>query len=143
MLDVQPPGFGAAAAGQPGNSSLSFAERAPLVGAAGRLYVVGSDGALRVLSSSTLAEEWRWDNAFPTTAISQLNLDINRDVAQPCASGQPGVLYVAASSGAETWLYAVLVDSPGLDRNAPWPRHQHDPANTGNPATPLTPWTCP
>lgn len=141
VLEPQGPSFGAADAGQLGTAS--FADRAPVVGAGGRLYVVGSDGALRVLSSSTLAEEWRWDNAFPTTAISQLNLDINRDVGQPCGAGQPGVLYVAASSGAATWLYAVLVDSAGLDRNAPWPRHQHDPANTGNPATPLTPWTCP
>jgi hypothetical protein len=114
-----------------------------VVGASGKLYVVGSNGVLRALNAATLAEEWRWDGAFLTTAISQLNLDINRDVTNPCGTGQPGVLYVAASSSATTTLYAVLVDSAGLDRNAPWPRHQRDPSNTGNPATSLVPWTCP
>ena len=141
-LDPVVPAFGAASAGVLG--TMSLADRAAVVGRGGRLYVVGSDGVLRVLNAASLAEEWRWDSAFPTTAISQLNLDINRDTAIACATAGPsGVLYVAASTSAVTRLYAVLVDSAGLDGNAPWPRHQHDPANTGNPATSLAPWTCP
>ena len=136
------PSFGAIAT-QNLSGTASFSERAALLGKGGHLYVVGSDGTLRVLNSMTMAEEWRWDSAFPTTKVSPLNMDINRDALDPCGPGQPGVLYVAASSGAATKLYAVLVDSAGLERSAPWPRHQHDPANTGNPATQLTPWTCP
>src|SRR5690242_5333558 len=27
---------------------------------------------------------------------------------------------------------ATLVDSPGINSKAPWPKYQHDPANTGN-----------
>lgn len=140
-LDPVTPAFGVSAAGVLG--TMSLADRATVLGRGGRLYAVGSDGVLRVSSATTLAEEWRWDSAFPTSAISQLNLDLNRDSPTPCVAGQPGVLYVAASTSAITRLYAVLVDSAGLDANAPWPRHQHDPANTGNPATSLTPWTCP
>lgn len=141
VLEPSTPSFGTADAGLL-NAAASFADRAAAVGRDGHLYVVGSDGTLRVLSTASLLEEWRWEAVFPTS-MSQLNLDINRDSMTPCAAGQPGVLYLAASSGAATRLYAVLVDSAGLDRNAPWPRHQHDPANTGNASTSLSPWTCP
>ena len=54
------------------------------------------------------------------------------------SSGVPGVLYAATTSGK---VFAVIVDSPGLDPAAPWPRYQHDARNTGNPATPIT--NCP
>jgi hypothetical protein len=122
--------------------TAQFHNFAPVLGQRGLLYLAGSDGTLHVLDATTLAEAWRWDAAFGTVALSQLNLDINRDSPAPCANGQPGVLY-AVSAGNPARLYAVLVDSQGLERTAPWPRHQHDPANTGNAATSLLPWTCP
>ena len=48
-----------------------------------------------------------------------------------------GTLYAASG----TKLYALIVDSAGLDPMAPWPKFQHDVRNTGNPATPIT--NCP
>jgi hypothetical protein len=52
--------------------------------------------------------------------------------------GPLGVLYVGSVSGS---LYALVVDSPGLDSTAPWPKYQHDVRNTGNPTTPIQ--SCP
>lgn len=120
---------------------------APLLGQGEKLYVLEKDrnasgaASLKVLSSKTLLPEWRW--RLGAELLSQLNLDIDRDAPSPCAVGQPGVLYFAANQGLVTTVYAILVDSQGVDRHAPWPRHQHDPANTGNAATTLEPWTCP
>ncbi len=127
--------------------SVRFSDRAPLLGDGGKVYVIGSDGVLRVLGALTLVEEWNWPGLFPASApaaaISQLSLDLDRSVAMPCSTSQPGVLYVASTSAGVTRLHALLVDSRGVDRLAPWPRHQHNPANTGNSATGLVPWTCP
>jgi hypothetical protein len=124
-----------------------FGKFAQAVGVGGRLYVLGRDGVVRQLNSSSLTEDWQWGSGIlpsgSDTALSQLNLDINRDSAMPCAAGQSGVLYVSGTSSNVTTLYALYVDSQGVDRNAPWPRYQHDPANTGNAATSLTPWSCP
>ncbi len=137
----------AAASAALGTSSTRFGAFAPVVGSHGKLYVVGRDGVVRALDAATLQETWTWGaGVLPANvdgAISQLNLDIDRSSATPCAAGQPGVLYVAATRSNVTTLYALLVDSQGVDRSAPWPRHQHDPANTGNPATSLAPWSCP
>ncbi len=127
--------------------SIRFSDRAPLLGEGGKVYVVGSDGVLRVLRSDTLAEEWSWSGLFPASApaaaISQLTADLDRSAAAPCSASQPGVLYVASTVGGVTKLHALLVDSRGVDALAPWPRHQHNPANTGNAFTSLTQWTCP
>ena len=49
-----------------------------------------------------------------------------------------GVLYLPSVTGS---LFAVIVDSPGLDPSAPWPKYQHDVRNTGNPTTPIQ--SCP
>jgi len=49
-----------------------------------------------------------------------------------------GSLYVGSLSGN---MFAVVVDSPGLDSTAPWPKYQHDVRNTGNPTTPIQ--SCP
>ena len=138
--------FSGADAGGP-LGSAQFGNAAPLLGKGNKLYIVGDDGALRVLDRTTLTQQWAWTGVLPASApagsISALNIDINRSVAVPCGPGQPGVLYVAATKAGVTSLFAVLVDSQGIDDVAPWPRHQHDPANTGNAATSLAPWTCP
>jgi hypothetical protein len=124
-----------------------LSDRSPVFGQGGKLYVLGRTGRLHVLNAASLLEEWSWavplPGPFTAQSFSQLNLDVDRAAAAPCANGQPGVLYLSASSADVTRLYAILVDSAGVDRNAPWPKYQHDPANTGNPATPLTPYSCP
>jgi hypothetical protein len=79
--------------------------------------------------------------AFTPGAVSPA-LDVWRDRALSKQCARPlGVLYVATRNDAS--LQAIIVDSPGLDGTAPWPRFHHDNANTGNPQTPLTPWACP
>lgn len=139
----------AAFSGAQSTSSLSasalLSGTAPLVGDGSNAYVMGDDSVLRVVDSVTLALQWTWNPFFgqaAPTAVSQLNIDLNRDVAAPCASNAPGVLYLSASNGANTKVYALLVDSQGIPRTAAWPRYQHDPGNTGNAATDLTPWSC-
>jgi outer membrane protein assembly factor BamB len=124
-------------------SPSTFTTSAPLVGEGGLAYILGHDGVLHVVDTATMMERWSWTNgSIPATGLSQLNIDVNRDVADPCKAGEPGVLYFSASSASSTKVYALLVDSQGVPRTAAWPRYQHDPGNTGNAATDLTPWSC-
>jgi hypothetical protein len=120
--------------------------RAPLLGEGGKLYVVGDDQVLRVLSGSPLSEEWNVPGGaggiLGDTAVTQLALDVTRSGTTKVCT-RPGVLYVAAANSGTARLYAFIVDSRGLDRNAPWPKHQHDNANTGNPGTDNSAWSCP
>ena len=67
-----------------------------------------------------------------------MNLDCSRSSDGGVMSGMPGVLYAASQDGK---VFAILVDSTGLDPSAPWPKYQHDSRNTGNPGTPIT--VCP
>jgi len=99
-----------------------------------------SANVLYALDAAGPSEEWHW--TAPGAISVQLNLDKNRDAAHPCALGQPGVLYVV-TAGTQTTVYAILVDSPGIDGSAPWPRYQHDPGSTGNSGTSLAAWACP
>jgi hypothetical protein len=123
-------------------TGFNLSENAPVVGAGGHLY--SAAGGRLYVYDTTPAPEWYWDvPGAPSEGVAaQLNLDKNRDAANPCASGQPGVLYVVTSAGAQTLVYAILVDSQGVESRAPWPRYQHNPGNTGNRATGLAPWVC-
>ena len=48
----------------------------------------------------------------------------------------PGTLYVIGpGTGA---VYAIIVDSKGLDTFALWPKFQHDTRNTASSAVPVT-----
>ena len=98
-------------------------------------------GRLSVVNLATGAVEWTAANAFLPGAVSPA-LDVLRDraLAKQCSRGS-GLLYVAVRN--DSALTAVVVDSAGLDTTSPWPRFHHDNGNTGNPETPLTPWTCP
>lgn len=51
----------------------------------------------------------------------------------------PGVLYVPGNNGT---LYAIIVDSRGLDTRAKWPKWQRDPRNSGNADVPLAQFAC-
>jgi outer membrane protein assembly factor BamB len=108
---------------------------APVVAKNDRLYTLNTQGRVTAWTASTLAPLWNVD--LPTApGTASPTLDCRRDAAGQAVTG-PGTLYIPAA----TRLYAFIVDSPGLDPNAPWPKFQHDARNTGNPATPITP--CP
>lgn len=112
---------------------------APVIAKNNRLYTFSTSGtAGRVVArvASTLALQWDLENIpvvdNPDAFVSP-TLDCHRDATGQVTAGL-GTLYIAAG----TKLYAFVVDSPGLDPNAPWPKYQHDVRNTGNPATPIT-----
>ena len=69
------------------------------------------------------------------------NLDCARDAAGALVPGRPGTLYAVGRKTGK--LYAVIVDSPGLEGGAHWPRFQHDPRNSGAADTPATEYSCP
>jgi hypothetical protein len=115
---------------------------APVLGGNGLAYLVSPvTGRLSVVNIGTGQVEWSVANAFTPGAVSPaLDVVRNRMLAKQCARGL-GVLYIAALNDAA--LTALVVDSPGLDGTSPWPRFHHDNGNTGNPETPLSPWSCP
>jgi hypothetical protein len=127
-------------------SSVDLSLRTPVLGEGGLTYVIGGDQTLRVLSGTPAVEEWTWASGSGgiqgSGGISQLAIDVSRNTGTKICTS-PGVLYVAAAQGGEARLYALIVDSRGLDQGAPWPKYQHDNANTGNPATSLSSWSCP
>ncbi len=117
-----------------------------ILGAGGLGYLNEQSSMVSVRSLTTLATRW----SIPTRLAmlpSMMSLDVARDSvgAKVCTAG--GVLYgldfVNTGNGPVPILTAIDVDSPGLDPNDPWPLPLHDPANTANAATPLTPWSCP
>lgn len=114
---------------------------APVLGANGLIYTVSpTTGRLSAVNMSGAVV---WSTvALQTGAVSPA-LDVLRDRstrAKQCGRGL-GVLYVAARN--DSALTAIIVDSLGLDRNAPWPRFRHDNGSTGNPESLLTAWSCP
>jgi hypothetical protein len=78
-------------------------------------------------------------------------LDVYRDSAgnKVCPTGTAttrpplGVLYTLTKNGSTATLTAIIVDSPGLDPMAPWPKYQRDNGNTGNINSDISFWTCP
>lgn len=124
-------------------------EVAPVLGP-GLVYLVGRGGGLSVRRQSDLSELWAGSIASLSGAgaVGQLALDVYRDGSGakqcPQSTGRNlGVLYVLTKSGATATLRAVIVDSPGLDSSAPWPKYQRDNGNTGNINSDLSAWTCP
>jgi hypothetical protein len=114
----------------------------PLLGEGNLVYLLTSTGKLSVRRVSDLTEVWGGNVVSAATAAAQLALDVYRGTGTRC--GKPlGVLYVLTKQGATATLTAVLVDSRGLQADAPWPKYQRDNANTGNLSQPLAPWTCP
>ena len=123
-----------------GGTTLGMA--APVLGGNGLAYMVSpATGRLSVVNVATGQLEWTQPNAFTPGAVSPA-LDVVRDrmLMKQCGRGI-GLLYVAVRN--DSAVTAVIVDSPGLDGTSPWPRFHHDNGNTGNPETPLTPWSCP
>jgi hypothetical protein len=110
----------------------------PVLGGDGTLYTLslsGGTGALMARSATDFSPRWSLDQVRGTNG-NELSLDCARDAAGVQIPDRPGVLYVP--SYYDRRLYAVVVDSPGPDASAAWPKFQHDARNTGNPATPVT-----
>lgn len=100
----------------------------PVLGANGLVYAVANNGNVAAVDQSTMAVRWTrilTGLATPGQVQASATLDCNRD--KP--SSGTGVYYFATSTG---WLVGYIVDSPGLDPTAPWPKYQHDARNTGN-----------
>jgi hypothetical protein len=117
--------------------SVGTLRGAPVVAKNDRLYTFNNQGRLAAWVASTLAPLWYVEVApGPPTADASPTLDCRRDASGQAVAGL-GTVYVPAA----TKLYAFVVDSSGLDPNAPWPKFQHDARNTGNPDTPIT--NCP
>lgn len=116
----------------------------PVIGAGGLIYAVGLNGRLTVRSATDLSEAWFAPLGIPGAgSVSQSALDVYRGAngAKDCTKPL-GVLYVTTRVGAAATLRAILVDSKGLDRTAPWPKYQRDNANTGNIDLSKDFWTC-
>jgi hypothetical protein len=108
----------------------------PVVAAGALIYTVSLDGQLQ-LRTLDLTLQWAERISSNGAFRASPTIDCVRDSGVPI-SAKTGVLYAASQGGA---LFAVIVDSPGLDATAPWPKYQHDIRNTGNPNTPIS--SCP
>jgi hypothetical protein len=103
----------------------------PVAGEGGLLYLATFGGALEVRTApSTL--DWAGSLGAGESFLGSPTVGCGP------AGSSLGVLYVGSTSGN---FFAVIVDSRGLDRTAPWPKYQHDVRNTGNPTTPIQ--SCP
>ncbi|SEU24957.1 PQQ-binding-like beta-propeller repeat protein [Stigmatella erecta] len=122
------------------SSGVGILRGAPVIGRGGNLYTVNTDGEVRAwMPSSATPLTPLWGTKIESGAGDGTNisptLDCLRDPSgQAVVNARVGVLYVTA----ETKIHAFIVDSPGLDPDAPWPKYQHDARNTGNPATLIT-----
>jgi hypothetical protein len=116
-------------------SNVGTLRGAPVVGKNDRLYTLNDAGRVTAWTASTLAQQWSVD-VTPVVTASTVSptLDCRRNATGQPAAG-PGTLYIAAA----TKLYAFIVDSPGLETGAPWPKFQRDARNTGNPGGSGTP----
>ena len=116
---------------------------APILGQGGRLFALAENGALSEWSmASPPVRGWTAPlDPGPAPAFeASPTLDCARDAAGLIVAGRPGTLYAASRSGK---LYAVIVDSRGIDASAAWPKYQKDPRNSGNATTALAEFSCP
>jgi hypothetical protein len=117
------------------NTSVGTLQAAPVLGRNGLLYTVNTGGQVQAWAADTLSS--RWEVSLPgNPQFASPTLDCLRDATTGAqvAGASVGVLYVPIGAN----LHAIIVDSPGLDTAAPWPKYQHDARNSGNPATPIT-----
>jgi hypothetical protein len=85
------------------------------------------------MGTSTLYYSWQTD-----MLDSNLFANIEGPTTVDCnhVTGRGGVSYGVDNAGR---LHAVIIDTPGLDTAAAWPKYQRDPANSGNPFPDLLP----
>jgi outer membrane protein assembly factor BamB len=119
-VDAETSSFGSFPTTTPGATT-------PVLGAGGFVYAVSNEGNVVAVDATSMAVRWRRNLGLANAGqvVASATLDCNR--TKP-GSGT-GVYYFVTTGG---WLVAYVVDSPGLDTNAPWPKYQHDARNTGN-----------
>ncbi|WP_434391122.1 PQQ-binding-like beta-propeller repeat protein [Melittangium boletus] len=116
---------------------------APVLGATGTLYTASATGTatdvgeVSAWRADNLALHWKLNDSVGRAQVSPA-LDCSRQPDGAPMAQDKGILYVPAIDG---HLYALVVDSPGLDKTAPWPKYQHDARNSGNFSSPIT--NCP
>jgi len=108
----------------------------PTISAGGVVVVFSTDGRITFRSPEG-ALMWSALIDGVQDFVASPTMDCARD-SGVAAGSATGPLYVGTTGGS---LYALVVDSPGLDSTAPWPKYQHDVRNTGNPTTPIQ--SCP
>jgi hypothetical protein len=106
----------------------------PVLGQGGFVYTVDQAGNV-VTWDTGLTQHWSF---APAAAPATLNLDCARDSSGNLLP-RPGVLLIASNTGT---LYAIVVDSVGIDNLAPWPMAQHDPRHSGSAGTNLSEFIC-
>lgn len=113
---------------------------APVIGADGGIvYAVTTNGFVHAVNAITMEPLWTMPRppgnpVFDTSPT----IDCARKAGE--TTGGPGTLYVMGRATGS--LYALIVDSRGLDHRAPWPKFQNDVRNSGFPdgvATPICP----
>ncbi|MBS1153473.1 MAG: cell surface protein [Myxococcaceae bacterium] len=123
------------------STTLSYRYTAPTVGLVSATPAVGAGAVIYAASNAgyvyafdnTLNELWKI--SLGTSFDTSPALDCGPRLADGGVNPGPGTLYLAGTgSGA---LYAIIVDSRGLDPTAPWPRFQRDTRNTGSVETPV------
>jgi hypothetical protein len=117
-----------------GTFTSGFLKTTPVLGAprpsspAKLGYAVSTTGHLIVFDSVSGALEWKTSSPLPGSAkavAAHPTLDCSRT-----GSRTTGTLYVLYTDGN---VQAVIVDSPGLDSSAVWPKYQRTSGNAGNP----------
>lgn len=108
----------------------------PLVGEGGYIYVL-ADTMLSVRRAATLRTEWTFD--LGTEGSAGLAIDCAR-FANGVRRPGPGRLLIPTTQGK---MFAIDVDSRGLNTSSPWPKYQRDPRNTGNANVSLAAFACP
>lgn len=105
------------------------------------LYAMRRGGVLQVMSvngSGATTAEWA-ASLFSTPGTPSFyaspTLDCRRDAAGAGVAGS-GTFFAVTSDGR---IAAVIVDSPKLATDAPWPKWQRTAGNAGNPGFPLNP----
>jgi hypothetical protein len=120
----------------------------PVLGKGGFTYVVSTGGAVSEVawagSSGAGTARWTFAGLFPApSSLGQPALDVVRDGAGAAQCGRGiGVFYVPSVRFGVATVTAVIVDSPGLDPLAPWPKYQRDNRNSGF-ADSTSPGVCP
>lgn len=123
--------------GTPRSVSLSGAIiGAPAIGADKRLYVSTRGSKLYALTSSGTVD---WELDLGHASESSPALDCARHPDGSIDPSRPGTLYVGTDGGK---LFAMVVDSKGIDVDAPWPKLHRDPRNSSNASVDLRQFEC-